>query len=264
MAFSQRARTPAPDYHPADSGVSRRGQYDCLWLMPTTGDKGDVQLNRNGTIHVLERFDGRPVAGFESVEWDEYLRADPREFLHRLEVAAGLPSPDQVPAATPATLTYRILAAIASTAVKSVHPIDIQLGFIDSSGYGGGQNPALTDFAVIPAELLRPREDDMFGEPGYRFWVVLRDDVPVLVGATGGSGVDHPPRPRVLGDGSVPGVASESSGDGAEALAQGGPDLMAAAPAERSPRAGMGLSDLSSSRLITGREHSQPRAGATT
>lgn len=183
-AASWRLASELARRHPITTRLIRAypggGQYDCLWLMPTTGDKGDVQLNRNGTIHVLERFDGRPVAGFESVEWDEYLRADPREFLHRLEVAAGLPSPDQVPAATPATLTYRVLAAIASTAVKSVHPIDIQLGFIDSSGYGGGQNPALTDFAVIPAELLRPREDDMFGEPGYRFWVVLRDDVPVL------------------------------------------------------------------------------------
>lgn len=110
------------------------GQYDCLWLIPTAGDKGNVQLNRNGTIQVLERFDGRPADDFEPVEWDEYLRADPRDFLDRLETAAGLPLPQQIPAATHATLTYRILAAIASTAVKSVHPIEIQLGFIDSSG----------------------------------------------------------------------------------------------------------------------------------
>ncbi|HSH62027.1 MAG TPA: hypothetical protein VK988_20740 [Acidimicrobiales bacterium] len=103
----------------------------------------------------------------QSVEWDEYLRADPREFLHRIEVAAGLPGPHQVPAATPATLTYRILAAIASTAVKSVHPIEIQLGFIDSSGYGAGPNPALSAFRAIPAELSRPRDDDLFGEARY-------------------------------------------------------------------------------------------------
>lgn len=155
-------------------------QYDCLWLMPTAGDKGDVQLNRNGTIHVIERFDGRPVDEFTSVEWDEYLRADPREFLHRLETAAGLPVPQHVPAATPPTLTYRLLAAIASTAVKAVHPIDIQLGFTDSSGYAAGPNDALTAFAAIPAELLRPRDDDLLGEAGYRFWIVLRDGVPVL------------------------------------------------------------------------------------
>lgn len=156
------------------------GQYDCLWILPKAGDKGDVQLNRNGRINVLERFDGGPTDGSESVEWDEYLRADPREFLDRVETAAGLAVPQQVPAATPATLTYRILAAIASTAVKSVHPIDIQLGFIDSSGYDAGPNDALTSFTAIPGALRRPREDDMFGEAGYRFWIVLRDDIPVL------------------------------------------------------------------------------------
>lgn len=170
--------------HPTTTRLIRAhpggGQYDCLWLMPTAGDKGDVQLNRNGTIHVLERFDGRPVDDFQSVEWDEYLRADPREFLHRLEVAAGLPSPHQLPAATPTTLTYRILAAIASTAVKSVHPVEIQLGFFDTSGYGAGPNPALSAFSAIPAELLRPCEADLLGEARHRFWVVLRDDVPVL------------------------------------------------------------------------------------
>ncbi|MDQ3483926.1 MAG: hypothetical protein M3445_00670, partial [Actinomycetota bacterium] len=141
---------------------------------------GDVRLNRHGTIQVLDRFDGRPVDDFRPVEWDEYLRADPREFLHRLETAAGLPLPQQVPAATHATLTYRLLAAIASTAVKSVHPIEIQPGIIDSSGYEAGPNEALTAFAAIPAELLRPCDDDLFGEAGYRFWIVLRDDVPVL------------------------------------------------------------------------------------
>lgn len=156
------------------------GQSDCLWLLPTAGKTGDVRLNRNGTIQVLERFDGGPPGEWRPTEWDEYLRADPRGFLHRLEVAAGLPSPQQVPPATPTTLTYRVLAAVASTAIKSVHLVEIQPGFIDTSGYGGGPNDALALFSAIPAELLRARDDDFFGESGYRFWVVLRDEVPVL------------------------------------------------------------------------------------
>lgn len=183
-AASWRLASELARRHPATTRLIRAhpsgGQSDCLWLMPTAGETGDVRLNRHGTIQVLERFDGRPPADSAPIEWDEYLRADPREFLHRLETAAGLPLPQQVPAATTATLTYRVLAAIASTAVKSVHPIEIQLGFIDSSGYDAGPNEALTAFAAIPAELLRSRDDDMFGEAGYRFWVVLRDDVPVL------------------------------------------------------------------------------------
>lgn len=156
------------------------GLSDCLWILPSTGDHGDIRLNRNGTIQVLERFDGRPADGWRPTEWEEYLGADPREFLHRLEIAAGLPMPHNVPSSTPTTLTYRILAAIAATAIKSVHPIEIQPGIIDTSGYGGGPNEALDAFSSIGAELLRPRDDDFYGEPGYRFWIVTRDDVPVL------------------------------------------------------------------------------------
>jgi hypothetical protein len=73
-----------------------------------------------------------------------------------------------------------MLASVASTAIKSVHPIEIQPGFIDTSGYGGGPNEALASFSAIPDELSRPREDDFYGKPGYRFWLVLRDDEPVL------------------------------------------------------------------------------------
>jgi hypothetical protein len=156
------------------------GQSDCLWLLPTAGPDGDIRLNRNGTIQVLERFDGRPADAWRPTEWAEYLAADPREFLHRLETVAGLPVPQVVPAATPTTLTYRILAAIAATAFKSVHPIEIQPGVIDTSGYGGGPNDALDGFGAISQDLLRPRSGDFYGEPLYRFWIVLRDEVPVL------------------------------------------------------------------------------------
>lgn len=156
------------------------GQSDCLWILPTVAEHGDIRLNRHGTIQVPERFDGRPADGWRPTEWDAYIGADPREFLNRLEVAAGLPSPQHVPATTPTTLVYRLLAAIASTAIKSVHPIEVQAGFIDTAGYGGGPNEALDAFSAIDPELRRPRADDFYGEPGYRFWMVVRDDVPVL------------------------------------------------------------------------------------
>ena len=155
------------------------GQSDCLWLLPLTSERGDVRLNRVGTIQVLDRFDGRPADAWRPTEWSEYVFADPRAFLERLERAAGLSAPPQVPSATPTTLTYRVLAAIASTAFKSVHPIEIQEGFIDSSGYGSGPNDNLAAFP-IPAPHLARRPDDLFGEPGYRFWIVVRDQTPVL------------------------------------------------------------------------------------
>jgi len=156
------------------------GQYDCLTITSPTGDQGTVQLNRNGTIQVHDRFDGRSGDQWEPTDWDDYLRADPRAFLDRLERAAGLPTPPHIPPSDPMTLTYRVLAALAATAVKTVHPIEIQSGQIDSTGYDAGPNEALDSFPAIPEQLRQPRADDLFGRAGYRFWIVLRDRVPIL------------------------------------------------------------------------------------
>ena len=35
-------------------------------------------------------------------------------------------------------------------------------------------------FPQIDPALLRPRPEDFYGEPGYRFWFLLRDEEPVL------------------------------------------------------------------------------------
>lgn len=102
---------------------------------------------------MLERFDGRPADDWQPTQWSEYLFAEPRGFLDRLERAAGLPSPSHVPTATPRTLTYRVLAAIAATGFKSVHPIEIQEGLIDTAGCGGGHNENLDAFPIDPERL---------------------------------------------------------------------------------------------------------------
>jgi hypothetical protein len=156
------------------------GLYDCLTITSPTGDGGTVHLNRNGTIQVHARFDGRPDEDWEPTDWDDYLRADPRDFLDRLERACGLPTPAHVPSSRPATLTYRLLAALAATAVKSVHPIEIHSGQLDTSGYDSGPNLALDSFSGIPEERRRAQDDDLFRQAGYRFWIVLRDHVPIL------------------------------------------------------------------------------------
>src|SRR3954451_21205428 len=72
------------------------GQSDCLWLLPALpkGEHaGDVRLNRAGSIQVLERFDGRSNVENAAWTWDDYLRAEPRQFLASVELAAGLPAP---------------------------------------------------------------------------------------------------------------------------------------------------------------------------
>ena len=160
--------------HPSTTRLIRAhpggGQYDLLWVKPgSSGSSGSISLNRNGTIQVPDRFDGRR-SDWQPTQWDEYFRADPREFLVRLEAAAGLPAPGQLPAATPMTLTLRVLAAIAATGVKSVHPIEIVPGYIDTSGYGGGPNEeAFESFSAIPRELRAPRGTYLDGD--YRILV---------------------------------------------------------------------------------------------
>ena len=155
------------------------GQYDLLWLLQLPQGGGDIQLNRHGSIQVHARFDGREAIDWIPTEWEQYLASDPKDFLLRLESAAGLPSPGRASPATPTTLTYRILAEIASTARGGWSHVDIQEGYIDTSGAGGGPNSVLEEFSIDP-ELLRVRDDDFFGEPGYRFWIVVRDGWPIL------------------------------------------------------------------------------------
>lgn len=98
------ASEPAPCRQPTTLRLIRGhpggGQSDCLWLLPLAGNDGDVRLNREETIQVLERFDGRPADEWRPTEWTELFFAEPRAFLDRLE-RAGLPSPSQVPTATP-------------------------------------------------------------------------------------------------------------------------------------------------------------------
>ena len=183
-AVSWRLASELVRRHPTTTRILRThpggGQYDCLTITSPTAKGGTVQLNRNGTIQVHDRFDGQPGDEWPLTEWIDYLAADPGEFLDRLERASGLPAPAHVPPSDPTTLTYRLLAALAATGLKSVHPIEIQSGYVDTSGYGGGPNDALNSFPFIPPELRRDHHDDLFGQAGYRFWIVLRDRVPIL------------------------------------------------------------------------------------
>lgn len=155
------------------------GIYDCLSLTAQSGGPGSIQLNRVGSIHAAQRFDGEPCQEWNPT-WSEYLNAEPVAFLRRLEASVGLPSPNHAPPTTPTTLTYRILAQLAAIAFKSTGTIKIEEGFIDTAGAGGGPNPDLVKFPAIAPDLLRPRPDDYFGEPGYRFWIVYRKGVPWL------------------------------------------------------------------------------------
>ena len=113
------------------------------------------------------------------IGWAEYLGGDREEFALRLQASAGLAPRRRALPPVPHTLVVGVLAALAERAANGMHRVDIQLGYIDTSGYGGRPNPALTAFDVDPS-LLVVRADDLFGEPGYRFWIVFVDGMPLL------------------------------------------------------------------------------------
>ena len=159
-------------------GYPGMGQYDLLWIRSEGDPVVEITLNRVGRIKVESRGDGRPVE-WEPAYWIEYLSSAPRQFLERLEAAAAWPAPNQVPASTPETLTYRVLAALAAIGTKAIAPIRIVQGFIDSSGYGGGRNEDLDRFQ-LPTDMTARREDDLLGEAGYRFWLPMRNHQPLM------------------------------------------------------------------------------------
>ena len=168
--------------HPTDARLFRGhpggGNYDVLWIMGLDGSNLDIRLNRVGTIQIHGCVDRTRTADWRPTEWSDYLSSDPRTFIERMERAAGWPAQEKVPQSTPVTLTYRILAAMASFGMKTVHPITIEEGFIDSSGEDGGPNPILDHF-TLPAHLSNARHDDFYGQPGYRFWIPVRDEKPL-------------------------------------------------------------------------------------
>lgn len=191
MYFSDRSVVEAASWrlaselmrrHPGEARLFRGhpggGNYDLLWIKGLRRSKLDLRLNRVGTIQVWGRADGGQHIPWEATEWAEFLAEEPRVFVQRLERAAGWTAPEKVPSSTNETLTFRVLAALAAIGFKTVHPIIIEEGFIDSSGEESGHNPSMEMFD-FPTELLRARPDDFFGEPGYRFWIPTRDGTPL-------------------------------------------------------------------------------------
>ena len=145
------------------------GQYDVLWLLGEN-EVPDIRLNRTGTIQV---FAGAPL---EPVTWDEYRR-DPGGVVEHVALAASLRLCDVREGDRPAgpeSSTYRLLLGIlraAEEAWGSCAPLSIDLGYIDTSGYGGGEDPTFRSLG-FGDRLTAARPGDFFGEPGYRFWIV--------------------------------------------------------------------------------------------
>jgi len=155
------------------------GQYGVLALR--TGRGCTIMLNREGTVQVHGREDGR-APGWEPLPWDDVVPRDHRAVVAALENAAGLAYVEVAPRSTPRVLVYRTLSSLADLQVLA-EPADICMGAIDTSGYGGGPADWLRDFPEIRARIDRVT-DSTDVEPRFSYWHVATSNLRVAFETT--------------------------------------------------------------------------------
>ena len=87
--------------------------------------------------------------------------------------------PAPLPAGTPASLTYRLIAACCKQTAFDAAAWRCVNGFLDTSCWGGGVRDEL--FARFPgarARLQAALPEDIFQAAAYRFWFLERDGEP--------------------------------------------------------------------------------------
>jgi len=174
--------------HPAELGVIEThqggGTADALTLLRPgrAMSDGAISLNRVGSAH-FNSFVGEPDLESWQDFWAAYAAArDPRSVVIELERRAGLRPPTAVPASTPQSLTYRVIAAILVTTVFGRVSHECRNGMDDNSGMGGTTRRDEL-FAPFPEARSRAADDkpgDWCGEPAYRFWFIQRAGEPIL------------------------------------------------------------------------------------
>lgn len=162
------------------------GQYDCLSLYDKKQEH-IASFNRAGRFHVFASFDGikqrEPYEIWPAMN-EEY---DQKTVLDKVSDDLGLPIPAKLPAAVPATLVYRFIAAFLSHAVFGIPQWCCVNGVLDSSGYGGGiRRPFFEQFSQAHGRLEIHETADLYKQPAYRFWFICKEDKPLLCLETNG------------------------------------------------------------------------------
>ena len=138
------------------------GNYDCLTVQPKVAEGPSefmVHLNRGGSVHISGRSTGWAWRG----AWAELAESTDFRFgVQLIEHHVGLPSVAATPAATPATIAYRFVAALLLSQIGGSHR---WLAWYD---FGGETWPGLP----VP---------DWPDRDGRRRWILYRDDVPAAV-----------------------------------------------------------------------------------
>jgi|GEM_PF-950213 len=136
-----------------------------------------ISLNREGSAHISPF----TTTGSNTKRWPTLWAAwiaDPDRALLELESRAVLRTPTS-PAPTIAAACYRLMANTI-TAAGEQSRWEWRNGMEDTSGYGGGvREHHFRSFEDAKARLGEREPDDLYDNPAYRFWFLLKDGDPL-------------------------------------------------------------------------------------
>lgn len=179
------------------------GFYDSLELFDAPrGGQGRrlLTLNRPGSAHIwsgAEHGQARPHSWTSF--YQDYLEAEePRHIVDRLAALVGLPQVSVLPASTPSTLAFRLIAALLAHAAFGRVRWRCRSGYRDDPYAPGIAERWFATFPAAAERLHKRRPDDLFGEPARRFWFLLRAAEPVICLETTGWAWDRHGQPHEL------------------------------------------------------------------
>jgi hypothetical protein len=151
------------------------GSYDCLALL-IVGQHPAVQLNRGGTIHVMDN------PAYRRYWRDALASGTPHALVKEIEAAASLNLARKAPATTSRTLAYRFIAALMTMTVNDRHVWDARNEFIDSSSDDETVlNGYIDAFPDVRHDFTTTEPIGLWQEPYSHFWAILRDEKPVAI-----------------------------------------------------------------------------------
>jgi hypothetical protein len=137
-----------------------------------------IDLNRVGSVWVHRRDQTHWV--WRGCWWEQAAADDLGPLLDRLCAHTALPSSEYLPESTRAVVAYRVIAAFLTHQILSPGRWTCRNGHLDSSDEGGRRDELFERFPEARERLRHADISDLFGQPAYRFWFLLKDDDPGL------------------------------------------------------------------------------------
>jgi hypothetical protein len=159
------------------------GQYDCLSIVRT--DTGDhlCAFNRLGSFTAFKQFDSAHDCWTQVNVWDRIARGESTQsILDEICTILCLPVHSPLPAATPVSLTYRVITAVLRTKTFSPARWNCLNGFLDSSGFEGCEirRDLFSPFPTVPVPLSPENSGNSALPRGSDFWFLCCKDEPII------------------------------------------------------------------------------------